>query len=243
MHKNHGPVDYGDYLHLNTFLDAQKPLSKKYGDECHDEMLFIVVHQSYELWFKHILHEMRAIIRAWDRALGEIFQEAGLPPGVINIVHGTGVGVGAPLVTHPQIKAVSFTGSTATGRVIAEATAKSFKKISLEMGGKNPNIIFDDADLEQTWATSLRSSFSNQGQICLCGSRIFVHKAIYEEFRAGFLSRMKKLKVGDPLDQTTDIGALVSKPHFEKVMSYVDIAKKEGGQILCGGRSSTSVVS
>ncbi len=167
--------------------------------------------------------------------LGEILQEAGLPPGVINIVHGAGARVGAPLVTHPQIKAVSFTGSTATGRVIAEATAKSFKKISLEMGGKNPNIIFDDSDLERAWATTLRSSFSNQGQICLCGSRIFVHRAIYEEFRAGFLSRIKKLKVGDPLDETTDIGALVSKPHFEKVMSYIDIAKKEGGQILCGG--------
>ena len=167
--------------------------------------------------------------------LGEIIQEAGLPPGVINIVHGTGVEAGAPLVTHPQIKAVSFTGSTATGRMIAEAAAKSFKKISLEMGGKNPNIIFDDADLERTWAATLRSSFSNQGQICLCGSRIFVHRAIYEEFRTGFLSRIKQLKVGDPLDQTTDIGALVSKPHFEKVMSYVDIAKKEGGRVLCGG--------
>lgn len=169
--------------------------------------------------------------------LCEVFQEVGLPPGVVNIVHGNGQGVGGPLVTHSQVKAISFTGSTATGRVIADAAAKSFKKVSLEMGGKNPNIIFADADLEKAIETSVRSTFSNQGQICLCGSRIFVQKEIYEKFRDAFVAKVKALKVGDPLEESTQVGALVSKPHFEKVLSFVDIAKKEGGKVLCGGEA------
>ena len=167
--------------------------------------------------------------------LGELCNEAGLPKGVLNIVHGLGSTTGQAIVEHPDIKAISFTGGTATGAHIARVAAPMFKKLSLELGGKNPNIIFADCDYDDMLETTLRSSFANQGQICLCGSRIFVEQPIYNQFKTDFVARVKKLNVGHPAEATTDIGALVSKPHLEKVMQYVTIAKEEGGTLLCGG--------
>lgn len=167
--------------------------------------------------------------------LGEICNKAGLPPGVLNIVQGLGPSAGEAIVQHPKIKAISFTGGTKTGEHIARIAAPQFKKISLELGGKNPNIIFADCDYEQMLKTTIRSSFANQGQICLCGSRIFVEKPIYEKFKKDFVSKTKELKVGDPFSETTDLGALVSSAHLEKVVSYIELAKEEGGKILTGG--------
>ena len=167
--------------------------------------------------------------------LSEICIEAGLPKGVLNIVHGLGHSAGSAIVSHPEIKAISFTGGTNTGKAIAKVAAPMFKKLSLELGGKNPNIIFDDANLEKAVSTSIKSSFSNQGQICLCGSRIFVQEGIYNEFKKKFIAEVDKLKVGDPNDTDTNLGALVSKDHFEKVLSYIDIAKSEGGTVISGG--------
>lgn len=171
--------------------------------------------------------------------LGKICNDAGLPKGVLNIVHGLGTTTGQAIIEHPDIKAISFTGGTATGAHIAKVAAPMFKKLSLELGGKNPNIIFADCDYEDMLATSVRSSFANQGQICLCGSRIFVEQAIYEKFKVDFVEKVKQLKVGHPSESTTNIGALVSKPHLEKVKSYIDIAKKEGSTVLCGGNEVT----
>lgn len=167
--------------------------------------------------------------------LGEICTKAGLPKGVLNIVHGLGTTTGQAIVEHPNIKAISFTGGTATGAHIARVAAPMFKKLSLELGGKNPNIIFADCDYDTMLETTVRSSFANQGQICLCGSRIFVEEKIYEKFKKDFVQKVKQLKVGHPLDVSTNIGALVSKPHLEKVASYIKIAEDEGGRILCGG--------
>ncbi|HEX3816715.1 MAG TPA: aldehyde dehydrogenase [Chthoniobacterales bacterium] len=167
--------------------------------------------------------------------LGEICREAGLPNGVLNIVHGTGPNVGAPITAHPKIGTISFTGGTITGRKVAEAGAPLFKKISLELGGKNPNVIFADADLEAAVSGSLRSSFANQGQVCLCGSRIFVERPAYDGFVRQFVERTKKLKLGDPLETGTEQGAIVSKTQLEKVKFYVDLAQKEGGEIAAGG--------
>lgn len=167
--------------------------------------------------------------------LGEICEEIGLPNGVFNIVHGLGHKVGAAISEHPKIKAISFTGSTRTGAEIARVAAPKFKKLSLEMGGKNPNIIFADCDYEKMLKTTVRSSFANQGQICLCGSRILVERPIYERFRDDLVARAKALTVGDPSDPKTKTGALVSEPHMEKVLSYIELAKEEGGRILCGG--------
>ena len=167
--------------------------------------------------------------------LGDICNEAGLPKGVLNIVHGLGGTAGKAIVEHPKIKAISFTGGTQTGATIASIAAPMFKKLSLELGGKNPNIIFADCDYENMLRTTLRSSFANQGQICLCGSRIFVEHSIYEQFKADFIAAVSKLKVGDPTDSHTDIGALVSKPHLEKVKSYIDNAAEFGGVVLQGG--------
>jgi len=167
--------------------------------------------------------------------LGEIINDAGLPKGVLNIVHGTGESAGQAIIEHPDIKAISFTGGTATGAHIAKITAPMFKKLSLELGGKNPNIIFDDCDYDDMLTTTVRSSFANQGQICLCGSRIFIEDTIYEQFKTDFVERVKELKVGHPSESDTKVGALVSKPHLEKVMQYIDIAKEENGTILCGG--------
>lgn len=167
--------------------------------------------------------------------LSQICIEVGLPKGVLNIIHGLGPSVGAPLVAHSAVKAVSFTGSTATGRAIALATAANFKKLSLEMGGKNANIIFADCDFEKALSTTLRSSFSNQGQICLCGSRIFIERPIYEKFKKALIQKTLELKQADPLKIETEQGALVSEDHMKKVLGFIDLAKKEGGQILCGG--------
>jgi aminomuconate-semialdehyde/2-hydroxymuconate-6-semialdehyde dehydrogenase len=168
--------------------------------------------------------------------LTKLCQEAGMPAGVLNIIHGLGGEVGQALVEHPGIKAISFTGGTATGRSIAATAAPLFKKLSLELGGKNPNIIFADADFEEALKTSVRSSFANQGQICLCGSRIFIERPLYERFRDAFVARVKALTVGPPHLETSKIGALVSLPHLEKVMSYIQLAQEEGGTVLAGGR-------
>jgi aminomuconate-semialdehyde/2-hydroxymuconate-6-semialdehyde dehydrogenase len=165
----------------------------------------------------------------------ELCTEAGLPPGVLNVVHGTGPEVGEAICTHPTIKAVSFTGGTKTGARIASVTAPLFKKLSLELGGKNPVLIFDDCNFEQMLATTLRSSFANQGEICLCGSRIFVQDAIYDRFKTEFVKRAKALRVGDPLESSTEQGALVSEQHHAKVRSYLALAREEGGTVLCGG--------
>ena len=167
--------------------------------------------------------------------LSVICKEAGLPDGVLNIIHGTGPGCGSAMVKHPDIKAISFTGSTRAGKDIAATAAPMFKKISLELGGKNPNIIFADCNWDKMMRTTLQSSFANQGQICLCGSRILIEESIYEKFKEEFIARVKKLTVGDPLDENSRQGAVVSKMHFDKVNSCIELAKSEGGKILLGG--------
>ncbi len=165
----------------------------------------------------------------------EICIEAGLPAGVLNILHGTGNNIGALIVKHPDIHAISFTGGTVTGAHIASIAAPMFKKLSLELGGKNPTIIFEDANLEQAISTTVRSAFTNQGEICLCGSRILIHDSIYEQFKTEFIKQVQQLKVGDPFEADTKIGALVSEGHINKVKSYIDLAIQEGGTVLCGG--------
>ena len=167
--------------------------------------------------------------------LGEICTAAGLPKGVLNIVHGLGTSTGQAIVEHPNIKAISFTGGTKTGAHIARVAAPMFKKLSLELGGKNPNIIFADCNYDKMLATTVRSSFANQGQICLCGSRIFVEEKIYKKFKEDFIKKVSELKIGDPSSEDTNIGALVSKEHLEKVKSYIDVAAQEGGAVLFGG--------
>ena len=169
--------------------------------------------------------------------LSKICMQAGLPAGVLNIVHGNGPNCGAAIVKHPKIKAISFTGSTRAGAQIASVAAPMFKKLSLELGGKNPNIIFADCDWEKMMRDTLRSSFSNQGQICLCGSRILVERKIYDQFKHEFTERTKALTVGDPLEDSSKQGAIVSKLHFDKVMQCIETAKKEGGTILTGGNA------
>jgi aminomuconate-semialdehyde/2-hydroxymuconate-6-semialdehyde dehydrogenase len=168
--------------------------------------------------------------------LAELSIEAGMPAGALNIIHGYGHKVGKAIVSHKDIPAISFTGGTKTGEEIARTAAPMFKKISLELGGKNPNIVFADCDFDKAVQATVRSSFSNQGEICLCGSRIFVERSIYEKFKTAFVEEVKKLKVGNPLDDNNWIGAIVSKPHMEKILSYIDLAKQEGGNILCGGQ-------
>ena len=169
--------------------------------------------------------------------LGEILTEAGLPKGVLNIVHGLGTTTGQAIVAHPGIKAISFTGGTQTGAHIAKVAAPMFKKLSLELGGKNPAIIFADCDYDEMLQTTVRSSFANQGQICLCGSRIFVEASMYQKFKTDFIAAVSKLKVGNPFDTSTDIGALVSRPHLEKVKKYIDNAAHYGGKVIFGGAS------
>ncbi|RKP22820.1 aldehyde dehydrogenase domain-containing protein, partial [Syncephalis pseudoplumigaleata] len=164
-----------------------------------------------------------------------IIKEAGIPAGVVNMVFGTGPKAGNALVTHPRVPLISFTGSTATGQHIIRESAQYFKKLSLELGGKNANIIFDDCDFEVALSTTVRSSFSNQGEICLCGSRIFVHRGIYDRFLAGLTEQAKQLVVGDPVEKATQMGALVSREHMEKVLYYIQLAREEGGTIHCGG--------
>jgi len=173
--------------------------------------------------------------------LCEIAREAGLPNGVLNVVHGTGPNVGVAITAHPKINTISFTGGTVTGRKVAEACAPLFKKVSLELGGKNPNIVFADADLDAAIAGSLRSSFANQGQICLCGSRVFVERSIYKEFVERFVDKASQLSLGDPLDEKTEQGAIVNNAQLEKVKFYVDLAQKEGGQIAAGGSAPESI--
>jgi aminomuconate-semialdehyde/2-hydroxymuconate-6-semialdehyde dehydrogenase len=171
--------------------------------------------------------------------LGELSIEAGFPPGVLNIVHGTGPGVGQPLVEHDGIKAISFTGSTRTGAAIAAAAAPGFRKLSLELGGKNPAIVLDDFDFgEASLDTIVRSGFANQGEICLCGSRLLVQRSIYERFKEHYLAKVRRLRVGDPGDAATDLGALVSKAHFDKVVGCIERAKAEGGRVLHGGNAA-----
>jgi len=167
--------------------------------------------------------------------LSKICIDAGMPKGVLNIVHGLGPKAGAAIIEHEDIPMISFTGGTATGEWIAKTAAPKFKKLSLELGGKNPNIIFADCDFEDMMKTTLRSSFANQGQICLCGSRILVERLIYEKFKTEFVKRVKVMKVGDP-STDVNLGAVVSKPHMEKVLSYVNLAKEEGGTVLAGGK-------
>ncbi len=165
--------------------------------------------------------------------------EAGIPKGVLNIVHGLGAHAGDAIVSHPKVKAISFTGGTTTGRIIGRKAAESFKKTSLELGGKNPNIIFADCDFDKMLSTTLHSSFANQGQICLCGSRIFIQKPIYEKFKKAFLEKLATHTVGDPFDDKTRMGAIVSKDHLEKVLGYVKLAQEEGGKVLFGGNQLT----
>lgn len=162
--------------------------------------------------------------------------EAGLPAGVLNVLHGLGNKVGQAIIEHPEITAISFTGGTVTGRKIASTAAPMFKKLSLELGGKNPNIIFADCDFDKALSTSIQSSFANQGEICLCGSRIFVERPLYQKFVDAFVERTRSLTIGDPADEKTKVGALVSQAHMDKVKSYIDLAQKEGGTILVGGK-------
>jgi aminomuconate-semialdehyde/2-hydroxymuconate-6-semialdehyde dehydrogenase len=167
--------------------------------------------------------------------LAQVCIDAGLPAGVLNIVNGYGGRAGASIVGHPEIPAISFTGGTATGKAISSVAAPMFKKLSLELGGKNPTIVFADCDYEAALASVLRSSFTNQGQICLCGSRLYVERPIYDRFVADLTAKVKALKIGDPLDEDTDIGAIVSQDQFDKDRYYIQLAQEEGGELLCGG--------
>ncbi|HMN39391.1 MAG TPA: aldehyde dehydrogenase [Phycisphaerales bacterium] len=168
--------------------------------------------------------------------LGDLANEAGLPPGVLNIVHGLGPTAGGALVTHPDVPTISFTGSTAVGKWIAREAGDRLKRVSLELGGKNPFVVFDDADFDAALSTAVRAGFSNQGQICLCGSRLIVQEGIYRRFVDAFVDRVKALKIGDPMDPATQFGALTSQAHLEKVEGYVKLARELGGKVLCGGQ-------
>lgn len=167
--------------------------------------------------------------------LSKVCIEAGLPAGVLNIVHGLGHKVGQAIIEHKNIKAISFTGGTETGKRIAATAAPMFKKLSLELGGKNPTLVFADCNFDETVKQIVTASFSNQGEICLCGSRIFVEESIYEKFKNAFVERVKSLKVGDPNDDASNLGAIVSRQHQQKILSYIQLAQEEGGTILCGG--------
>ena len=167
----------------------------------------------------------------------ELCIEAGLPPGVLNILHGRGPGIGQLLVERTEVRAISFTGGTWTGALIAAAVAPSFRKLSLELGGKNPTIVFADCDFDATLDGVLRAAFTNQGQVCMCGSRILVEASLYERFRAALVARVRALKVGDPRAVDTDQGALISAEHRRKVLDYVALAREEGGHVLCGGEA------
>lgn len=169
--------------------------------------------------------------------LSQVVKESDMPAGVLNIVHGLGQTAGDAIVKHPKIKAISFTGGTKTGAYISQTAGPMFKKLSLELGGKNPNIIFADCDFDEMLKTTVHSSFANQGQICLCGSRIFVERSIYEKFKTAFVERVSNLKVSYPSDPKAKLGAVVSKSHFEKILSYIELAKEEGGKILTGGNA------
>jgi len=165
----------------------------------------------------------------------KLCMKAGLPAGVLNILHGTGQSIGSPLTTHPKVKAVSFTGGSNTGTLIKQATAPQHKKLSLELGGKNPTLVFADCDFDQTVKEVARSAFANQGQICLCGSRIYIERSLYEKFTQALVEEVNQLVIGDPLLPKTQFGALVSKQHMDKVLRYIELAQQEGGQVLTGG--------
>jgi aminomuconate-semialdehyde/2-hydroxymuconate-6-semialdehyde dehydrogenase len=167
--------------------------------------------------------------------LMKTIDEIGLPKGVVNLVHGDGMGAGSPLVSHENVSLVSFTGGTSTGSIVAKSAASSFKKLSLELGGKNASIVFNDCNLENTVKGVVRSGFLNQGQVCLCGSRILVQEKIYDEFVKKFVSEVQNMKIGDPSDENTKLGALISPEHLSKVEEYIKIAKDEGGTVLTGG--------
>ena len=167
--------------------------------------------------------------------LAEVMEEVGLPEGVFNLVHGNGLDAGAPLTSHPDVSLISFTGGTATGRVVAQSASSGFKKLSLELGGKNATIIRADVDMAEMMSEIVRASFLNQGQVCLCGSRILIHESIYNSFVEAFLEAVTDMVVGDPADEMTELGALISQEHRDKVLSYIDLAEEEGGVILCGG--------
>ena len=169
--------------------------------------------------------------------LMEICKEAGVPDGVVNLVHGFGPNsAGAAISEHTDVDAISFIGEPRTGTAIMKSAADSLKKLSFELGGKNPNIIFADSDLDEVIETTIKSSFVNQGEVCLCGSRIYVERPVYEEFLTRFAERVRTLKVGHPLEADTNVGALVSKEHYDRVNSYIDIARQEGATILTGGK-------
>jgi aminomuconate-semialdehyde/2-hydroxymuconate-6-semialdehyde dehydrogenase len=167
--------------------------------------------------------------------LGELSIKAGFPPGVLNIIHGTGTEAGAPIIRHPGVPTISFTGSTKVGQWIAEASGPMLKRLSLELGGKNPFIVFDDADFDAALSNAVRAGFTNQGQVCLCGSRLLIQEKLYDRFIAAFVDRVRALKLGDPLDESTQQGALVSRQQLDKVALYVDLARQLGGKVLCGG--------
>jgi aminomuconate-semialdehyde/2-hydroxymuconate-6-semialdehyde dehydrogenase len=169
--------------------------------------------------------------------LGDIAARIGFPKGVLNIVHGLGPSVGEPLVTHPRVRAISFTGSTVVGRRIASLAAPMLKKVSLELGGKNPTLVFADSDWRANLDTIVRSAFQNSGQICLCGSRILVERGIYNAFRDALVERVLALRVGDPIDGDTQLGPLVSQMHFDKVIAAIATARAEGAHVLCGGQA------
>jgi len=168
-------------------------------------------------------------------ALGQIAVEAGLPPGVLNVIHGNGQDVGGPLCGHPLVKAISFTGGTVTGHKVASAAARSLKKSSLELGGKNPSLVFADCDIDRTVKGVLRASFANQGQVCLCGERLLVEEEIADEFVGRLAAGAKAIRVGDPLDPATEFGSQVSLAHRAKIEQYVQIARDEGGTVVAGG--------
>ena len=165
--------------------------------------------------------------------LGELALEAGVPAGVLNIVHGFGKDAGEPLCAHPDVRAISFTGSTVTGNRIVQAAG--LKKFSMELGGKSPFVIFEDADLERALDAAIFMIFSNNGERCTAGSRILVQRSIYADFAARFAERAKRITVGDPLDDKTIIGPMISQGHLSKVRSYIELGTQEGATMLCGG--------
>lgn len=170
--------------------------------------------------------------------LSELCMEAGFPAGVLNILHGLGQNVGQAIVEHPKIKAISFTGGTNTGKKLAATAAPMFKKLSLELGGKNPALIFADCDFDKMLNETVRSAFANQGQICLCTSRIYVERGIYDKFKNAFVQKVAKMRVGDPLQDESKVGAVVSESHRDKILYHINLAKEEGGKILTGGKKA-----
>ena len=165
----------------------------------------------------------------------QVIDKVGLPAGVVNLIHGDGTGAGAPLIAHSDVDLVSFTGGTSTGEKVAASAAPAFKKLSLELGGKNASIVFADCDMDSTVAGVVRAGFLNQGQVCLCGSRVLVEDSVYAEFRDRFVDAVEAMRIGDPSDESTDLGALISEDHLAKVQGYVELAKQEGGTLLTGG--------